>query len=172
MKELYTNGYVLNIKNKRSKQKTIYFIVLAVAVLIITGIYIYFSTEPYGANSRTPLLIALISVIFLTIVYSFLHFDILYGRLNKYYDFLVCNVLGARETKKVTVLSVSYDTTTKDNLDFYTITVLDWSEIQNDFVERTIYIDSEIEVKDIKEGEIITIQTNSNYLLAYQKENV
>jgi hypothetical protein len=172
MREFYTLSYVNNIKNKRSKQRTIYIIVLVIAVLLVTGIYVYFSTEPYGSKSRTPLLIALIAIIFLTIVYSFLHFDILYGKLNKYYDFLVCNALGIRVTKKVTVLSVSFDTVTKDNLDFYSIVVLDWSDTQNDFVERTLYIDCEIKDVDLKEGEIIKIVTNSNYLLAYEKENV
>ena len=172
MRELYSKDYIQDIKHKRKIQSLIYIIVLAVAISIVVGIYLYFMTLPYGSKARTPLLIVLIVVIFLTITYSFLHFDILYGKLNRYYEYLTCNVCGLRETKKVTVLNVFYQKQTKEKLDFYTIQVLDWSSVQNDFVERTIYIDCEIKVDDIFEGDIVTIVTNSNYLLAYKKENV
>ena len=156
---------------KKKTLLTIYFVILAIAVASITAIMLIYANEPYGTKLRMPLLIAIILITVIFTAYSFLFFTISYGRLKKYCYYLYYAVFGKKETAKVTLLN--YNLSPRDNggIDFYTINVLIWSDDKNDYVERTVYVDAEFLIEDVKINDIITITTNANYLVAYKKEN-
>lgn len=170
MRELYTTEYVEKYARKKNNYKIFYIILSILFGLSIVGIMVYYALEPYGTNLRTPLLIALILLTVSFITYTFIHFGYTYGTVNKYYNFLVFSACNKRIQSKVTILNVLYETVDKDGLDCYRLIVLEWSDVANDYVERTIYIDCQISVTDLKEGDIVTILSNSNFLLAYKKE--
>ncbi len=172
MRELYTTEYVNKYAKKLKNYKKSYAIIATIVAILIVGIIIYYALEPYGTKLRTPLLIALISIIILFVTYSFLHFGYTYGSVKKYYNFLVCSACGKRTLSKVTVLNVFYEPVDKNGFDCYRIVVLEWSELSNDYVERTLYIDCQVSVTDLSEGDIVSVYTNANYLLAYKKETL
>lgn len=172
MRELYNNEYVNTYSKKLKNYKTSYLIIAIFSILAIAGILVYYAFEPYGTSLRIPLLVALILIIVSFVTYSFVHFGYTYGVVKKYYEFLVYTVCGKRSVSKVTVLSVLYEPVDKNGFDCYRLVVLEWSSTTDDYVEHTIYIDSQVTVTDLKEGDIVSISTNSNYLLAYKKETV
>ncbi len=171
MRELYTTDYVNKYANKKKKYKTQYVIVSIIVSLLVVGIIVFYALEPYGTKLRIPLLVALMLLIILFVSYSFLHFGYTYGSVKNYYNFLVCSVCGKRSFSKVTVLNVLYQPLDKGGFDCYRLIALEWSEVANDYVERTLYVDCQVLVDDLKEGDILSIYSNSNYLLAYKKEN-
>lgn len=172
MRELYTTEYVNKYIRKRSNYKISYVIISILTAIFVVGLMVYYAFEPYGTNLRVPFLVLIIIVTILFIIYSFIHFGYTYGTVNKYYRYLVFSVCGKRTLSKVTVLNVLRDPVDKDGFDCYRIIILEWSDITNDYVERTLYVDYEISITDLSEGDIITVSTNSNYLLAYKKETV
>ncbi|MBQ3235612.1 MAG: hypothetical protein IJA97_05595 [Clostridia bacterium] len=171
MRELYTTEYVEKYRKLKKRQVITYVVVCILALLLVVGIIIYYAFEPYKTKARIPLMIAMFLVIIAFVTYSFLHFQFIYGSVRKYFNFLLFSACGKRNVDKVTVLSVFSDTVDKSGIDCTRIVVLEWSDAQNDYVEHTIYVDNEVVVDDICEGDILTVATNSSYLLAYKKEN-
>ncbi len=172
MRELYTTEYVNKYAKKLKNYKNSYIIIAIIVAILVVGIIVYYALEPYGTKLRIPLLVALIAIIILFVFYSFLHFGYTYGSVKKYYDFLVFSACGNRSLSKVTVLNVYFEPIDKNGFDCYRLVVLEWSESSNDYVERTLYIDCQVSVTDLSEGDIISVYTNSNYLLAYKKETL
>lgn len=172
MRELYSSEYVEKYVKLKKRQMVVYFILLATAVLLIGAIMLIYAMEPYQTKLRIPLMIlmCLIAVSFIT--YTFLFFQFIHGKVVHYYNFLIYTVCTKRVVDKVTVLNVFHDTVDKNGVDCTRMVVLEWSDSQNDYVEHTIYVDNEVVVDDVSEGDIVTIATNSSYLLAYKKETV
>ncbi len=170
MRELYTNECVELYAKKMKRYKISYIVVSVICALLIAGIILWYALEPYGTKLRIPLLVSLICLIVLFITYSFIHFGYTYGSVKKYYEFLVFSVCGKRSLNKVTVLNVLYEPVDKNGFDCYRLEVLEWSSVTNDYVEHTIYIDCQVSVTDLAEGDIVSVYTNSNCLLAYKKE--
>ena len=172
MTEFYSTSYLDNIKNKKRNLIISYFVALFIVFSIILTILIIYSNEPFGTNLRIPLLVTIILIIVLFIIYSFIFFTISYGRIKKYYNFLYYAIFSKHEIAKVTVISVYKDVREILGVDFYTINVLCWSNLENDYVERNVYVDCEFGVDNFNKNDVLTIKLNSNYLLGYQKENL
>ncbi|MBO7215305.1 MAG: hypothetical protein J6V66_07445 [Clostridia bacterium] len=171
MRELYTTKYIQGYKDFKKKLEIRYVIVAIISALLIAGVIFIYSLEPYGTKLRIPFMILMFALTTAFILYSFLFFQCTYGKVRIYYTFLLFSVCGPRRIDKVTVLNVFGETVDKSGIDCSRIVVLEWSDAQNDYVEHTIYIDNEVKVDDIFEGDIITVATNSSCLLAYSKEN-
>lgn len=170
MRELYSSEYVQKYAKLKKRQEVSYWISLAVAVLLIAGIIIFYSFEPYQTKLRIPLMILMFVIAVGFITYSFLFFQFIYGKVRSYYTFLIYSACSKRNVDKVTVLNVFGDIFDKNGVDCTRIVVLEWSDAQNDYVEHTLYVDNEVTVDDVCEGDILTVATNSSYLLAYKKE--
>ena len=170
MRELYQSDYINRYLKLKKRMLVTYFVIMALSIGALAFILIYYATEPYQTSSRVPLMIAMFAVIVFFIVYSFIFFTITYGKVRSYCNFLLFSVCATRSTDKVTVLNVFNDIVDKNGGDCTRIEVLEWSDAENDFVERMIYVDNEVVVDDVFEGDILTIVTNSKYLLAYNKE--
>lgn len=171
MTEFYSINYYQSIMKKKNDALKVYAFVSLIFVFMVVLLMILYANEPYGTSLRTPFLIVLIAITVIFVGYSFVFFVITYGRLKKYCFYLYYAVFGSKESAKVTILN--YDLTPKDNggIDFYTLNVLIWSDTDNNYVERTIYVDAEFTIEDIKINQILTVELNGNYLVAYQKEN-
>ncbi len=171
MRELYSTKYIEKYKNVKKRMEIRYVLVLIISILAIAGDLVYYALEPYETNLRVPLMLLLFAVTIFIISYSFVFFSLTYRRVRDYFSFLIFLVCGKRTVEKVTVLGVYGDVVDKSGVDSTRIEVLEWSDLANDYVERVIYVDTELEVTDIAEGDIITVATNGSYLLAYSKEN-
>lgn len=168
MIELYSTSYYNKIKEKKRKLLTSYFIVLGLFLAVIIAIMITYANEPYGTKLRTPFLVALIVISIVFVVYSFIFFSITYGRLKKYEYYLYFTVFGKHEVIKATVIDVNNSTKDVGGVDFYSFTALVWSDIQNDYVERLIYVDCELNF-DVNVNDVLTIKVNSSYLVGYER---
>ncbi len=171
MKEFYSIDYYTKFTKKKKSLLTVYFAIFALVTLLLVTIYLIYANEPYGTKLRTPFLIAIISIAVVFIAYSFVFFTITYGRLKKYCFYLYYAVFGNKETAKITVLDYCLQPKDNGGLEFYSLDVLIWSELDQDYVERTIYVDAEFLIDDIKINDIVTVVLNANYLVAYKKEN-
>lgn len=171
MRELYSTKYIEKYKKLKKRMEIKYAIILIISVLALAFDVLYYSLEPYETNLRLPLMLIMFAIATFIIAYSFVFFTMTYGRVREYFNFLIFSVCGKRTIKKVTVLGVYGDVVDKGGVDSTKIEVLEWSELADDYVEHVIYVDNELKVNDISEGDIITIATNGNYLLAYVKEN-
>lgn len=172
MTELYTTDYLDKIKSKKQNLLISYFIMLGVAFAIVTIIMIIYSKEPFGTKLRLPFIIALIVICVFFVVYSFIFFNISYGRIKKYYNFVYYALFSKLDVERVTVIANYNQIREVLGVDFYTLNVLCWSSIENDYVERNLYVDCELDIENFSKNDVLTVKLNSNYLVAYKKENL
>lgn len=170
MREFYEYNYLSAMFKKRKNLIIFYTILAVICLLAVVAIIIFYSKLPYGTNLRYPLMITMIVIVTLFSVYSFVFFNITFGRLNKYCDYLSYACRGNAEITKVTVLDFYNQPIEHSGNDFFRVNVLIWSDIQNDFVERMLYVDNEFSLDDVNVGDVITVKVKSNCLLGYKKE--
>lgn len=172
MTELYTTDYLDKIKLKKRNLLIAYFVLLGIAILSISAIMIVYANEPFGTKLRLPFIIALVLICVIFVVYSFIFFNISYGRIKKYYNFVYYAIFSKQDVEKVTVIASDNQVREVLGVDFYTLTVLCWSNIENDYVERNLYVDADLNVESFSKNDVLTVRLNSNYLVAYKKENL
>ena len=166
---LYDNDYFLKIKKKKNITLTIYFITLGVAILICAGLIVANALEPY--NSVNSLVFKVILVVFtcLFTIYSGIYLIIVYGRINSYYNQLV-NFLSVKKTKKsFTFLRENPTRFDLRGVSYYIFEVLEWSNAKKEFVERTLYVDAEMELPQFNDGEIFEALIVSNTIFAFKR---
>ena len=122
----------------------------------------------FSTPLEIPLLIIILSIGALFTVFSVVFLTIPYGRLKKYCEILGDFLDNEKVVSEVTVLGIDKTVTVKYGVDFYRLNVLEWSTIENDYVERSILVDNEIKTLDFKVNDIVKIVTTSNMLIGYE----
>lgn len=172
MRLFYDNQYLDKYFKKRKSLLIIYSIIAFIAVASVVGIIFYYSNLPFMTELRYPLMVAMIVIIFLFTMYSFIFFSITFGRINKYCDYLSYACRGNSETTQVTVLDIYNQTIDYSGNDFFRLNVLIWSELENNFVERIIYVDNEFTLDNVSVGDVITVKIKSSCLLGYEVNKI
>ena len=168
VKFLYSNDYVNSIYKKRNKILAIYLVTLFIAVSSLVGILVFFALQPYGYEKKGLLKFLMYVIIVVFVLFSGLYLEIIFSRINKYKSKLQ-EILSCKKSEILaTVLQINYQITSKNNVDFYTITILEWSSVRKDYVEHSILVDNEIKHLPFKENDIITLITANNVLIGYK----
>ena len=168
MIELYSEELYIKENKRRIKYLLVYLALLFIVIAIETALLVYFATRPFGTPLETPLLIIILSLGGVFTAFSVLYLTIPYGRLKKYCDILCDFLDNEKVTSDVTVINFDYTVTVKYGVDFYRLNLLEWSEIEDDYVERSVLVDNEIKNLDFNSGDILKITTTSNMLIAYE----
>ena len=170
MTALYNKNYYNQIKKQKTTTLTVYFILLAVAIISLVGIIVFYALQPYGTALKEPLKYSMFALVVVFTLFSGIYLVIVYGRVNKYLQFLNNLSTGKKYNFNVTVISINYgDIRTNYGVDFYTAEVLEWSNSQDDYVKHVILIDCEFKNLDISEGDMLSITTSLNALMEYSK---
>ena len=168
MVNLYSEETYLKENTRRIKYLYLYIAALILVVICETALMIYYATRPFGTPLEIPLLIIILSIGALFTVFSVVFLTIPYGRLKKYCEILGDFLDNEKVVSEVTVLGIDKTVTVKYGVDFYRLNVLEWSTIENDYVERSILVDNEIKTLDFKVNDIVKIVTTSNMLIGYE----
>lgn len=172
MVNFYDKDLVLKFYKKKKSLITFYVFVTIVAILLVGGILLAFSFEPYGSKFKLPFLIAIFVVTCSFVFFSFLFFVIIYGRTKKYYEFIYYACYGVGEIAKVTITHVESKSEDVLGIDYYAVTALYWSDVVNNYFERKLYIDCEIKSFNVSEGDVLTLKIVSNCIVGYEEETV
>lgn len=167
MNYLYEEDYLDKIQIQRKRLLVTYIVLLSVIVVAVVLSIIYYSTRPYKWEYGTLFKTIVIVVAALFVVFSTIFLEIPFGRVNRYYKLI--KDLFSNELLKSNVTFISFDDRkiNKYGVDFYYINVLEWSDIENDYVERSIMVDKERKVKEFRKGEIFEVYTAGNILFKY-----
>ncbi|MBO5851514.1 MAG: hypothetical protein J6R29_04195 [Clostridia bacterium] len=168
MINFYDENYINKIIRQKNKCLAIYLVVAIILFLIIVATIVLNSIFPYNFGHRPILLAILCVVTVVLVVFSFVYLQIVYGKVAGYLNFLGLLTQNLKRTATVTVIRVNAQIVS-GQIDYYSVDVLEWSDIDEDYVERSVFIDAEFANLDFKKDEIITIITASNHLLAYKK---
>lgn len=169
MVNFYSKQYVDNLKKKKRLHLLLIFSILAIMITINVILVIVFAGYPYGSGMRTPFMI--ISNV-ITIFFTFLtgmYFEIFFVPVKNHYAKVLDALFGKKERVTVTVLRMNEDVLDKVGVKFKSFDAVAWSDIQNDYVERTVIYDCDFEVNFV-ENQMVDIVTCGNILLGYEEK--
>ena len=169
MVNFYSKEYVDKLKKKKRLHLLLIISILAIMVITNVILIIVFAGYPYGSGMKTPFLI--ISNL-ITIVFTFLagmYFEIFFVPVRNHYLKVIDALYGKRETSTVTILRMNEDELDKLGVKFKSFDAVAWSNIQNDYVERTVLYDSDFEL-NFESNQMVDIVTCGNILLGYEEK--
>ena len=169
MVNFYNKEYVDTLKNKKKLHLLLNIGILSLMIITNVVLVIIFSGYPYGSGMKTTFLI--ISYV-ITIIFTFLagmYYEILYLPVRNHYIKVIEVLLGKKEKLTVTVLRMNDEVLDKLSVKFKSFDVVAWSEIQNDYVERTILYDCDYEI-NFNANQMVEVITCGNILLGYEEK--
>ncbi len=167
MTYFYDNNFLNNLKKKKNFHLAIIISIMAIMLVTNVILIVVFADKPFGSGLRT---VYQTSTYVITVLLTFiagLYYEIVYVPLKKYYFKVIESLMGKREIIDVTVLRVYNELLDKSAVKFKSFNVLEWSDIQNDYVEREIFFDANLELP-FKENQMVKILTSGNVLLGYE----
>ncbi|MBO5888826.1 MAG: hypothetical protein J6Q58_01650 [Clostridia bacterium] len=163
----YDKDFLNKIKSKKKVHCLIIVLIMAIMLLTNVILIVSFADKPYGSNLRNAYQTASYVITIVLTFISGLYYEILYAPLKKYYYRIIETLNGKKEYSDVTVLRVYNDFSDKFGVKYKRFDALEWSDIQNDYVEREIYFDASVDI-NFEENQMVKLLTCGNLLLGYE----
>ena len=158
------------LKQKRNCL-TYFYIVTGIFLAAAIFVFVYFLLEPYGTDKEWWLLTVECVLTGIYVIFAYLYMSVRFSRVRKY-----CKVLERALIRKPTAGSATFmrfnsDVTVKDGVDFKSMTLVEWSEKEKEYMERYILLDVEKPRPDFRAGDEIMFNTYANILVSYEVSN-
>ncbi len=155
-------------KKQRSIVLSIYFIVLAIYLVLSVGFYLWFKTLPYRSPEISNVKIWHYGVTAIFVIFSFIYLGIIYKRVNRYYRMTNNMINGLKETFVASFLEYDENVRDKDGVDFKSLIFLEWNKYKQDFYERRVLVPFEKEFPKFEANQNIKFITQGNVLVSYE----
>lgn len=167
MTEIYSKGD-LEAAVKQKRNCLIYFFtVTGIFLAVSVFVFVYFLFEPYG-SAKKPWLLTLECVFTgLYAIFSYLYLSIRFSRVRRY-KIMLERALNRKPTEgEATFMRFNGEVNVKDGVDFRSMTLVEWSEKEQEYMERYVLLDVEKPRPDFRTGDLLKIKTYSNVLTGY-----
>lgn len=158
----------LEVKEQRKKVLNLFFVILAIYLVVSIGMMIYYFTLPYASKAITIVKVIHHTITALMVVFTLIYFGIPYRRVNSYYKMTENLKNGLKETSTATFLRYDDDIQNKDGVDCKALIFSEWNKYKKSYYERKVLVFFEKEFPEIKENQIVTFITQSNMLVSYE----
>ena len=171
MTEIYSRADQEAVLKQKRNCLIFFFSVTAVFLAAVTAVFVYFLFEPYGSPKK-PWLLALESTLTgLYAIFAYFYLAIKFSRVRRY-----AIMLGRALDRKPTVSFATFmrfngEVNVKDGVDFTSMTLVEWSEKEQEYMERYVLLDVEKPLPDFHVDDALTIKTYSNVLVGYEITN-
>jgi amino acid transporter len=142
-------------------------LILALFLAFSLIMVLYFKGLPYGTEQKKPIMIITCVVAVLFVLGLSFYFYFIFSPINNYVKKLIDVLSGVKKTTDATIISINNELFDKNGVNFYYFNCLSWSDTTNDYVERKVYVDSEVKI-DFNEGQMLNITTCDNILISYE----
>lgn len=157
----------------RQKKKCLALFLIATAIYLIGAatVLVVYLLEPYGSKLSTPLLVLQCVWLALYVVFAYIFMAIRFNRVRRY-----CTMVGDALTRKptsgtATFMRFNSDISEREGVDCRSMTLVEWSEKEKEYMERYIMLDVEKAKPDFRAGDELSFKTYSNILVAYEVLN-
>lgn len=171
MTKIYNVNDLTTAKEQKKRCLIWFFVASGIYLLAAVGVFVYFLNEPYGSKKEIWLLVAECVITAIYAVFAYIYMTIRFTRV-KNYCIMVSRALVRKTTPgTATFMHFNSDITIKDKVDFKSMTLVEWSDKEKDYMERYILIDPEKPRPDFRAGDELSFETYSNVLVAYRINN-
>ena len=157
------------IKAFKQKQRIWYAYVgvLAFFIALCIACIVYYVSLPFE-DPMQPLPLWVICVASCAfVIFSYIFLGIKFQRARKYYKIISYLSVGMKQVNNSRFLR--YETPElKDSVDYYVLTMSEWSKKKSEYMDRKIYFDKEKPRPEFKSGDIVCYLTQGNVVVEYE----
>ena len=145
----------------------IYIAVAAVLAALLIGCIVWFVSLPYEDDlAYLPQLILCVGAC-LFIIFSYVYLGIKFQRSRKYYKMISSLSIGIKHVNNSYFLRYD-EPELKDSVDYYVLTMCEWSKKKSEYLDRKIYCDKEKPLPAFQAGDKVRYLTHGNIMIAYE----
>lgn len=145
----------------------IYIAVAAVFAALLIGCIVWFVSLPYEDDlAYLPQLILCVGAC-LFIIFSYVYLGIKFQRSRKYYKMISSLSIGIKHVNNSYFLRYD-EPELKDSVDYYVLTMCEWSKKKSEYLDRKIYCDKEKPLPVFQAGDKVRYLTHGNIMIAYE----
>lgn len=145
----------------------IYIAVAAVFAALLIGCIVWFVSLPYEDDlAYLPQLILCVGAS-LFIIFSYVYLGIKFQRSRKYYKMISSLSIGIKHVNNSYFLRYD-EPELKDSVDYYVLTMCEWSKKKSEYLDRKIYCDKEKPLPAFQAGDKVRYLTHGNIMIAYE----
>ena len=145
----------------------IYIAVAAVFAALLIGCIVWFVSLPYEDDlAYLPQLILCVGAC-LFIIFSYVYLGIKFQRSRKYYKMISSLSIGIKHVNNSYFLRYD-EPELKDSVDYYVLTMCEWSKKKSEYLDRKIYCDKEKPLPAFQAGDKVRYLTHGNIMIAYE----
>lgn len=145
----------------------IYIAVAAVFAALLIGCIVWFVSLPYEDDlAYLPQLIFCVGAC-LFIIFSYVYLGIKFQRSRKYYKMISSLSIGIKHVNNSYFLRYD-EPELKDSVDYYVLTMCEWSKKKSEYLDRKIYCDKEKPLPAFQAGDKVRYLTHGNIMIAYE----
>ena len=171
MTEIYSNADLDAVTAQKRNCLIYFFSVTAVFVAAVTVIFVWFLLEPYGTPKKPWLLTLECVLTGLYAIFAYIYLAIRFSRVRRYCVMLY-RALNRKPTEgEATFMRFNGEVNVKDGVDFKSMTLVEWSDKEQEYMERYVLLDVEKPRPDFRVGDALIIKTYSNILVGYEITN-
>lgn len=171
MTEIYDKKDLERVLAQKKRSLTYFFIVTGVYALLTIALFIWFLFEPYGSKREPWMLVGESVLTGIYVVFAYVYISIRVIRVNRYAKALRL-LLTKKPGKNVSnFMRFNSDIITKSGVDYKSMTVIEWSEKEKEYMEHNVLLDVEKPRPSFFAGDEIEYYTYSNVLVSYNLLN-
>ena len=145
----------------------IYIAVAAVFAALLIGCIVWFVSLPYEDDlAYLPQLILCVGAC-LFIIFSYVYLGIKFQRSRKYYKMISSLSIGIKHVNNSYFLRYD-EPELKDSVDYYVLTMCEWSKKKSEYLDKKIYCDKEKPLPAFQAGDKVRYLTHGNIMIAYE----
>lgn len=168
MTEYFNLNEYYQIKKEKNKILLIYFIILAI-YLVVSGFCIaWYLVQPYMSDEIWKIKLVHYSITAIFVVFSCLYFGIKFKLVNRYYKLCYEMSIGNKETYEGNFLEYSEHKEDKDGVETKSLVFLEWNKYKSEYFERKVYVPYGKPFPELKENQTVKYVTQGNFLIAYE----
>lgn len=157
------------VKAFKQKQRIWYAYVgvLAFFLALCVACIVYYVSLPYeDPTAPVPLwIICVASCLF--VIFSYIFLGIKFQRARKYYKIVSYLSVGMKQVNNSIFLRYE-EPELKDSVDYYVLTMSEWSKKKSEYMDRKIYCDKEKPRPEFQGGDIVRYLTQGNIMVEYE----
>ncbi len=164
---VYEDKDLLSAYKQKKKIFYIYFAVVAAYLALCIASIVYYVNLPFEdpMQALPKWLVWVCSCLF--VIFSYVFLGIKYHRVRKYYKLVSYLSVGLKAVNNS--IFVRYETPElKDGVDYYVLTMSEWSKKKQEYLDRKIYCDKEKPLPEFTAGDKVRYLTQGNVIVGYE----
>ena len=145
----------------------IYIAVAAAFAALLTGCIVWYVSLPFEDDLAWLPQFILCTAACVFVIFSYIYLGIKFQRSRKYYKMIASLSLGIKHVNNSYFLRYE-EPELKDSVDYYVLTMCEWSKKKSEYLDRKICCDKEKNLPAFRAGDKVRYLSHGNIMIAYE----